>query len=139
MSATDPQPTHLCLDCGAVGHAGGYHDHGGGEAGDTCSIEQVLTALRSAGEVADERDEALAERDRLQREVERLRVAETHLWSLVVWFGARYEHPYVDRDVAMAAGYVNEHLSGEDMTARHRALLGKDDEAPEGEAGRPQS
>jgi hypothetical protein len=39
------RPTHICLDCGAVGYAGGYHDHGGGNAGDTASIAAVLEQL----------------------------------------------------------------------------------------------
>lgn len=58
-----------------------------------------------------------------QGEVERLHEAEAHLWALVVWFGYEHEHPYINRDVAAAAQYVEQHLSGEDMTARHRAVL----------------
>lgn len=49
----EAQPTHLCLDCGAVGYAGGYHDHGGGEAGDTASIRDVLAQLRRGGAAID--------------------------------------------------------------------------------------
>jgi hypothetical protein len=47
------KPTHICLDCGAVGHAGGYHDHGGGNAGDTASIAEVLQQLQRGGAALD--------------------------------------------------------------------------------------
>lgn len=48
---TEPRPfTHVCLDCGALGFAGGYHDHGGGEAGDTAALVDLpgstIRALR---------------------------------------------------------------------------------------------
>jgi hypothetical protein len=39
------RPTHICMDCGAVGWAGGYHDHGNGNAGDTARIDQILKQL----------------------------------------------------------------------------------------------
>jgi hypothetical protein len=47
------KPTHLCLDCGAVGYAGGYHDHGDGNAGDTASIDDVLKQLERGGDALD--------------------------------------------------------------------------------------
>jgi hypothetical protein len=60
------KPTHICLDCGAVGYAGGYHDHGDGEAGDTASIAAVLKQLEKAGDVLDEVDSLRAENERLR-------------------------------------------------------------------------
>lgn len=81
-----------------------------------------------------------AETERLRAEVDRLRQqvlalenagletaaqlgeAEAHLWALVVWFGGKYEHPYINRDVAAAARYVERYLADEDMTARHRKV-----------------
>lgn len=61
----------------------------------------------------------------------RLREAEAHLWALVVWFGSEHEHPYINRDLAAAARYVKQHLSAEDMTARHRAVIAQLDVTPE--------
>lgn len=57
LSAPAQKPTHICLSCGAVGHAGGYHDHGNGDAGDTCTIAELLRIVEEAGRVKDERDE----------------------------------------------------------------------------------
>lgn len=54
---------------------------------------------------------------------QRLAEAEAHLWALVIWFGGRYEHSHMDRDVQAAARYVNRHLGAEDMTTRHRAAM----------------
>jgi hypothetical protein len=54
-----------------------------------------------------------------------MREVEAHLWALVVWFGGAYDDPYVNRDVAAAARYVECHLSGEDMTTRHRAVIAR--------------
>jgi hypothetical protein len=54
---------------------------------------------------------------------DRLREAEAHLWALVVWFGGPHENPYVQRDLNAAAAYVDRHLAGEDMTARHREVM----------------
>jgi hypothetical protein len=39
--------THVCLDCGALGVAGGYHDHGGGAAGDTIALKDLPNAIRA--------------------------------------------------------------------------------------------
>lgn len=58
-----------------------------------------------------------------QCDTKRLRETEAHLWALVVWFGGTHENPYINRDIQAAAGYVNHHLGGEDMTARHREVI----------------
>jgi hypothetical protein len=64
----------------------------------------------------------------------RLHEAEAHLWALVVWFGVPQENPYVARDMAAAAAYVERHLKGEDMTARHREVMRAFDVEGGGEA-----
>jgi hypothetical protein len=61
------QPTHICLDCGAVGYAGGYHDHGDGNAGDTAAIKDVLAQLRRGGRAIDTLEQALADLDQHDR------------------------------------------------------------------------
>jgi hypothetical protein len=48
----DRAPTHVCVDCGALGHAGGYHDHGHGNAGDTIALAQLPDAIRALQEDA---------------------------------------------------------------------------------------
>lgn len=79
-----------------------------------------------------ELDRLSKENARLIRERERLREAEAHLWALVVWFGGEHVHPYINRDVAAAASYVNRHLSNSDeMTARHRAIIARLDVTPD--------
>lgn len=40
-------PTHVCVDCGALGYAGGYHDHGGGNAGETIALKDLPGAIRA--------------------------------------------------------------------------------------------
>lgn len=40
-------PTHVCLDCGALGYVGGYHDHGNGNAGDTVALRDLPSMLEA--------------------------------------------------------------------------------------------
>jgi hypothetical protein len=54
------------MDCGALGYAGGYHDHGNGNAGDTMPLSILPTAIRSFQRIENERDELQAEVDRLR-------------------------------------------------------------------------
>jgi hypothetical protein len=60
--------THVCIDCGALGVAGGYHDHGDGNAGDTMPLASLPVVLRSFQKIENERDELRAEVERLARE-----------------------------------------------------------------------
>lgn len=85
-AALAQKPTHLCLDCGAVGWAGGYHDHGSGNAGDTAPIADVLRAVGEAGEVADERDELRVRVAELEKAVRRYRGA-SQLYAMVLGGG----------------------------------------------------
>jgi hypothetical protein len=62
------EPTHVCLDCGALGTAGGYHDHGNQTAGDTIPLSALPAVLRSFQAIEDERDEFRAENERLKAE-----------------------------------------------------------------------
>lgn len=57
-------PTHVCMDCGELGHAGGYHDHGNGDAGDTFPLSRLPAAIERFRGIEDERDELLEVADR---------------------------------------------------------------------------
>jgi hypothetical protein len=50
-------PTHVCLDCGALGCAGGYHDHGDGNAGETIALTALPHMMGALHDVEMERDE----------------------------------------------------------------------------------
>lgn len=63
-----------------------------------------------------------AEPDAASLEV-RLQEAEAHLWAMVVWFGGRHDHPYIDRDVAAAATYIERHTAGRAMGEIHRHVI----------------
>lgn len=65
--------THVCLDCGALGTAGGYHDHGYENAGDTIPLSALPAVLRSFQSIETERDELRAEAERLRGALESLR------------------------------------------------------------------
>lgn len=60
--------THVCLDCGALGTAGGYHDHGYENAGDTIPLSALPAVLRSFQAIENERDELRAEVEALKAE-----------------------------------------------------------------------
>jgi hypothetical protein len=53
--------THVCLACGALGVAGGYHDHGNGNAGDTIPLSSLPKLIRAFQAIENERDELLVE------------------------------------------------------------------------------
>lgn len=58
--------THVCLDCGALGVAGGYHDHGGGNAGETIALSALPSVICSFQRIEQEKFEAEEERDDLR-------------------------------------------------------------------------
>lgn len=66
--------THVCIDCGALGVAGGYHDHGGDSAGDTIPLSSLPTVIRSFQAIEDERDELRVEIGRLRLQANSARV-----------------------------------------------------------------
>lgn len=62
------KPTHVCLDCGALGYAGGYHHHWEDSAGDTVALADLPEWWRRhQGLIASE-----GEAEELGQEIERL-------------------------------------------------------------------
>lgn len=53
--------THVCVDCGALGQTGAYHDHGNNEAGDTIPLTALPGVIRSFQLVEGHRDQLLDE------------------------------------------------------------------------------
>lgn len=73
--------THVCMDCGALGVAGGYHDHGGGNAGDTIALKDLPSAIRDF-------QRCEVECDALGEEIEHLRKG---LRQIVQWATYGYQ------------------------------------------------
>lgn len=61
--------THVCMDCGALGVAGGYHDHGGGNVGETVALAKLPELVDAFQRLESECDEHRAEAARLRARV----------------------------------------------------------------------
>jgi hypothetical protein len=59
------KPTHVCVDCGELGYAGGYHDHGDGNAGETIALSALPLVIQSFQRIENERDDLRVEVERL--------------------------------------------------------------------------
>lgn len=102
-TAEPKQFTHVCMDCGALGYAGSYHDHGNGNAGDTIALADLPELVRDMQRFESETYELQAEVKRLAKELDEAarQLALTVRWGTGVNLQASAARGFLER-----RGYV---------------------------------